>query len=60
MSLQPLQMPGDTDWEVEKASVIVNVRTNTLALIEANHIAEIHPVATGKKGMKRPLDSLRF
>jgi lipoprotein-anchoring transpeptidase ErfK/SrfK len=55
MSLQPLQMPGDTDWEVEKASVIVNVRTNTLALIEANHIAEIHPVATGKKGDETPL-----
>ncbi|GAF12045.1 LOW QUALITY PROTEIN: ErfK/SrfK protein [Bacillus sp. JCM 19045] len=46
--LNPVTLPAE-EFEIEKASVIVNIHTNTLALIEANHISEIHPVATGKK-----------
>ncbi|MBM7838170.1 lipoprotein-anchoring transpeptidase ErfK/SrfK [Alkalihalobacillus xiaoxiensis] len=52
--LNPVTLPAE-EFEIEKASVIVNIHTNTLALIEANHISEIHPVATGKKGEETPV-----
>ncbi|SDC10919.1 L,D-transpeptidase catalytic domain [Shouchella lonarensis] len=43
------------EWEMPQASVIVNVHTHTLALIESRHVEEIHSVATGKKGDETPL-----
>ncbi|GAF19352.1 ErfK/SrfK protein [Bacillus sp. JCM 19046] len=52
--LNPVTLPAE-EFEIEKASVIVNIHTNTLALIEANHISEIHPVATGKKSEETPV-----
>ncbi|KQL57939.1 MULTISPECIES: L,D-transpeptidase [Shouchella] len=42
-------------FPVEKAAVIVNVQTNEMAIIEANRISDVFPVASGKKGEETPL-----
>ncbi|WP_054711259.1 L,D-transpeptidase [Bacillus sp. JCM 19041] len=55
LMLVTAQTVPDELLEIEKTSVIVNVHTNTLALIESNHITEVHPVATGKQGEETPL-----
>ncbi|MFS0786357.1 L,D-transpeptidase [Shouchella sp. 1P09AA] len=39
---------------IEQADIIVNIKTNELALIEANHISEVFPIASGKKGEETP------
>ncbi|WP_059102514.1 L,D-transpeptidase [Shouchella shacheensis] len=46
--------PLPDEFQMDEATIIVNVKTNQLALIESGHIAEVHPVATGKKGDETP------